>query len=80
MLQDSSRLMSIARQAADLPAIVHALQTANSQFSDPIFESSPASIGRHSKLSDRVSGWLPVHVLAASNRKKLGTAASSSLL
>ncbi len=80
MLQGSSRLMAIARQADDLPKIFEAVKTANSQFSDPIFESSPASIGQHSKLSDRVSGWLPTHVLAASNREKLGAAASSSLL
>jgi hypothetical protein len=80
MLQDSARLMAIAQQAHSLPGIVAALH-GSAQFADPIFEAAPASIGRvGKKLSDRVSGWLPVQALAASNRKKSGAAASSSLL
>jgi hypothetical protein len=84
MLQDSDRLMAIARQAHDLPDIVQSLQSSNSQFSDPIFPSGPSAIGSsrsgaEHKLAARVSGWLPVHVIASRNKKAHHTAASGLL-
>ena len=83
MVQDSSRLMAIAQQAHDLPRIVESL--GSSQFSDPIFPAAAAAIGSSSsdvgrKLASKVSGWLPVHVLAAANKMKSGSALSSGLL
>jgi hypothetical protein len=83
MLQDSSRLMSIAEQAHSLPDIVNSLQLATSQFSDPIFNAGPAAIGGNEtgkKLAAKVSAWLPVQALAAKSHKKSGAAAASGLL
>jgi hypothetical protein len=84
MLQDSSRLARIAQQAHDLPRIVQALGSSQ-QFCDPIFPAAPAAIGSSSskegrRLAERVSSWVPVHVLAAANGAKSGLELSGGLL
>jgi hypothetical protein len=81
MLQDSSRLIAIAQQAHSLPEIVNSLSSPTSQFSDPIFDAGPAAIGGSEtgkKLAAKVSGWLPVQVLAAKNQKKSGASAAAT--
>ena len=83
MLQDSSRLMAIAQQAHSLPEIVASLPSPTSQFSDPIFDAGASAIGGNEtgkKLAARVSGWLPVQVLAAKNHKTSGASAAAGLL